>query len=89
MVSLAQLAPYWRTVSVSGNRYPVVGWDGDWSYHFRLGSYREIEVCELLPRPDENAASYEQCVDICRAIGFELELRFSENIIKIVAYRNM
>lgn len=50
MTGLGPRAPYWRTRATNGFRYPVDGWDGDWSYHFRLGKYKHIEWCEMTPR---------------------------------------
>lgn len=87
MSSLGQLAPYWRTRAKNGFTYPPEGWDGDWSYHFRIGEYKHIEWCELLPRDEENSMSFGQIELACKRIGFEVEVH--ENAIRIIGHRQL
>lgn len=85
MSELGNTAPYWRTKSTNGFVYPPQGWDGDWTYHFRLGEYKYIEWCEISPREAVGAMDIDKIVAACRKIGFEYE-RLA-NSVKITGYR--
>ncbi|PUA27412.1 MAG: hypothetical protein B0W54_12585 [Cellvibrio sp. 79] len=87
MSGLEQRAPYWRTRSINGFIYPPQGWDGDWSYHFRLGEYKDIEWCEMQPRLNDEALSQEEVFTACKNFGFETEK--IESIVKVIGYRRL
>ena len=80
-------APYWRTLATNGFVYPASGWDADWSYHFRLGGYKQIEWCEMTPRETGDPLSAEEIASMCREIGFEVVA--DERVVKIVGYRRL
>jgi|EndMetStandDraft_4_1072995.scaffolds.fasta_scaffold67888_3 hypothetical protein len=86
MSELGTQAPFWRTQSTNGFIYPQNGWDGDWTYHFRLGDYKDIEWCEMAPR-EPDGISLEQIVGACSGIGFELEV--NDSVIRIIGYRRI
>ncbi|ARU89891.1 DUF6678 family protein [Pseudomonas sp. M30-35] len=87
MSELGQRAPYWRTKATNGFIYPPQGWDGDWTYHFRLGEHKLIEWCEMQSRATEGALTMSETLDICRRIGFEIEIL--ESSIKVIGYRRL
>jgi len=80
-------APYWRTQATNGFVYPQSGWDADWSYHFRIGDYKEIEWCELAPRGSPGAISLVETAAACKRIGFEIEV--NEDIVRVIGYRRV
>jgi hypothetical protein len=86
MSRLGTRAPFWRTQSTSGFVYPQSGWDGDWTYHFRLGAYKDIEWCELAER-EVGGIAFEEITDACTSIGFEIETK--DRVIRIVGYRRL
>lgn len=86
MSRLGVRAPFWRTQSTDGFIYPQSGWDGDWTYHFRLGAYRDIEWCDMTPRQSDGI-SIEQIGEACSGIGFEIEVNGS--IVRIIGYRRV
>ncbi len=87
MSELGQKAPYWRTRATNGFIYPTHGWEADWTYHFRLGEYKYIEWCEMLPSPSENALPHDEIATLCMRIGFETEIL--ESTVKITGYRQL
>lgn len=87
MSELGTRAPYWRTRATNGFIYPESGWDGDWTYHFRLGEYKHIEWCEMSPRGTPDALDTEGIASVCRKIGFEFEV--TPNVVKIIGYRRL
>ena len=87
MAGLGSNAPYWRTKSTNGYVYPPQGWDGDWTYHFRLGEYKHIEWCEMSPRQVVGSLGLDELVATCQKIGFEYE-RLAETV-KIIGYRRL
>ncbi len=87
MAGLGRRAPYWRTKSTNGFIYPETGWDGDWSYHFRLGPYKFIEWCEMIPNGSEGALTQIEVEDLCTKIGFETEL--NESVVRVLGYRRL
>ena len=89
MSKLGSRAPYWRTRATNGFLYPSNGWDGDWMYHFRLGEYKHIEICEISPRLTERALNIKECINICQSIGFEIEIESNANLIKIFGYQRI
>ena len=89
MSELGSRAPYWRTYATNGFLYPLNGWDGDWSYPFRLGEYKHIETCEISPRLTKSSLSFEDCVSTCKSIGFEIETLPEANIIRILGYQRI
>ena len=80
-------APYWRTRATNGFVYPQDGWDADWSYHFQLGGYKDIEWCELTPRESPGAISLVEAAATCKKIGFEVEV--NESIVRVIGYRRV
>lgn len=82
-----QKAPYWRTKDINGFIYPPTGWDGDWTYHFRLGEYKGIEWCEMIPRDTEESLSLEEIISTCKRIGFEVEV--NATIVRVIGYRRL
>ena len=87
MSSLGQKAPYWRTQATNGFLYPPQGWDGDWTYHFRLGEHKYIEWCEMQPRPTNDALPLAEVATACERIGFEIEML--ESTVKVLGYRRL
>ena len=87
MSELGTRAPYWRTQATNGFIYPQNGWDGDWTYHFRLGEYKHIEWCEITPRETEDSISFNEAVVACKRIGFEIEA--NNNVVRIIGYRRV
>lgn len=87
MAELGSSAPYWRTGATNGFVYPPDGWDGDWSYHFRLGEYKYIEWCEMTPRGGGDAIGIGEIEAVCKRIGFEFEAM--GNAIRILGYREL
>lgn len=87
MSGLQQKAPYWRTKATNGFIYPPSGWDGDWTYHFRLGEYKFIEWCKMTPRGSEGSLSLDEIVSACKRIGLEVEV--SANVVKVIGYRRL
>lgn len=87
MSGLGKKAPYWRTKATNGFIYPPSGWDGDWTYHFRLGAYKSIEWCEMTPRDTKESLSLESIAAECKRIGFEIEV--TENAVKVIGYRRL
>lgn len=87
MSGLAQRDPYWKTQATNGFVYPPQGWDGDWTYHFRLGGYKSIEWCEMQPRLTGGALTLAEVVAICLRIGFEIEAH--ETSVRVIGYRKL
>jgi hypothetical protein len=87
MAERSNNAPYWRTQATNGFVYPEKGWDADWSYHFRLGDYKDIEWCELTPRKSPEAISLAEVVALCGRIGFEIEI--NDEVVRIIGYRRV
>jgi hypothetical protein len=88
MTEMGSAAPYWRTRNTSGETHPPDdGWDADWEYQFRLGAYKYIEWCELLPRPDDAGLTLEDIRQVCQAIGFETEAE--PDRIRVLGYRRL
>jgi hypothetical protein len=87
MSAAGSKAPYWRSRAKNGYVYPPIGWDGDWTYHFRLGEYKDMEWCEITPRGHMGTLSLEDIIATCQKIGFETEV--SENIVRVIGYRNL
>ena len=87
MSELGSRAPYWRTLATNGFVYPTSGWDGDWTYHFRLGEYKYIEWCEITPREGAESIDCAQIVEACKRIGLEHEAMGS--VIRVVGYRRI
>ena len=87
MAAYGANGPYWRTGATNGFVYPEYGWDGDWSFHFRLGAYKNIEWCELTPRGSRDAISLAETIAACRRIGFEIVV--NEDIVRIIGYRRV
>ena len=87
MSELGVRAPYWRTLSTNGYLYPPEGWDGDWTYHFRLGEFKPIEWCEMMPRGSGSAIGGSEVEAICSRIGFEIEVHSAS--IRAVGYRRL
>jgi hypothetical protein len=87
MSSLGSQAPYWRTQATNGFVYPTSGWDGDWTYHFRLGEYKQIEWREMTPRGGDGCLSVEAIASALKKIGFEFEVK--PNVVRIVGYRRL
>ncbi|MFZ6755449.1 DUF6678 family protein [Undibacterium sp. Dicai25W] len=85
MSGLGSNAPFWRRRSTNGYVYPPQGWDGDWTYHFRLGEYKYIEWCEMSPRDAECALDLDGIIAACKEIGFEFE-QLTDSV-KIIGYR--
>lgn len=81
-------APLWRTLDTTGFQYPPRGWDGDWTYHFRLDDeYRTIEWCEMQPRAHPNAMPLQEVSSTCQRIGFETEVLAAT--VKVLGYRRL
>jgi hypothetical protein len=70
--------PAWRTKALNGYIY---GWDGDWTYHFKLGDHKDIEWCEI--RSDQHN-SVEQLLKSISSISMSGEVFGS--IIRIYGY---
>jgi hypothetical protein len=87
MSTLGSKAPYWRTQATNGFIYPESGWDGDWTYHFRIGGYRCIEWCEMSPRGTPESLTFDEITAVCKRIGFEFECQ--GNRVKIMGYRKL
>ena len=87
MSELGSRAPYWRTQATNGFVYPASGWDGDWTYHFRLGEYKHIEWCELTPRAGAGAIGLDLILEACKRIGLEHEA--IGDVIRVVGYRRI
>ena len=85
MAEMSQAAPYWRTQSTSGARYPTSGWDADWDRHFRLGVYKYIEWCELRPKPDSTGLTLADIAGVCEAIGFQTDVLADR--VRVLGYR--
>lgn len=85
MSELGVRAPWWRTQATNGFIYPQQGWDGDWTYHFRLGGYKAIEWCEMMPRASIAALTLGEIVETCRKIGFEIEE--TADTVRVIGYR--
>jgi hypothetical protein len=84
---LGARAPYWRTRATNGFVYPTSGWDGDWTYHFRLGEYKHIEWCEITPKEGRESIDCSQILEACKRIGLEHET--IGNVIRVVGYRRI
>ena len=87
MSELGNRAPYWRTQATNGFVYPTSGWDGDWTYHFRIGEYKFIEWCEITPRQDPGSLELAELLAVCQRIGFEHEA--NGHVIRIIGYRRI
>lgn len=87
MVEMGAAAPYWRTRSTEGELLPAEGWYADWEYQFRLGVYKYIEWCELVPRPDDTSLTLDDIQQACVAIGFEVE--HEPDRLRILGYRRL
>ncbi len=87
MSELGARAPYWRTRATNGFVYPTSGWDGDWTYHFRLGEYKHIEWCEITPKEGRESIDCSQILEACKRIGLEHET--IGNVIRVVGYRRI
>jgi len=51
-----------------------LGWDSDWTYHFRLGEYKFIEWCEMVPRQIEGGVELTQLLEISKKLGLSIKL---------------
>jgi len=88
MAEMVRAAPYWRMRSTSGVLFPPDdGWHADWDHQFRLLSYKHIEWCELVPRPDGVGLTLDDVHQACQAIGFEVELEADR--IRVLGYRRL
>ena len=87
MSGYGQRAPYWKTQATNGFVYPPDGWDGDWTYHFRLGEHKFIEWCKMQPRTEDEGLTLAEVVEICRHIGFEIEVY--ETSVRVIGYRRL
>jgi len=89
MSALGARAPQWRTRDINGFVFPERGWDGDWAHHFRMGPYKTMAWCELRPRMTDDALDLPACEDLCRHIGFELEVDRERSVIRLIGYRSL
>lgn len=88
MAEMGIAAPYWRTRSTSGVLFPANdGWHPDWLHQFRLGNYKYLEWCELVPRPDGLGLTLDDISQACTAIGFEVAAL--PDRIRVVGYRRL
>ncbi|MBA3530060.1 MAG: hypothetical protein H0T91_12270 [Propionibacteriaceae bacterium] len=87
MVEMSAAAPYWRTQSTAGSLYPPDGWQADWDHQFRLGVYKYIEWCELVPRSDGASLTLDDIRQVCEAIGFVVET--APDRIRVLGYRRL
>ena len=87
MSELAAAAPYWRTRSTSGQLHPADGWHSDWDHQFRLGTYKYLEWCELVPRQSGRGLTLEDIEQACLALGFEVECDGEQ--VRVLGYRRL
>ena len=87
MTEMTGAAPYWRTRSTAGLLHPADGWHSDWDHQFRLGVYKYLEWCDLLPRPGGRGLTGEDIEQACLALGFEIE-RDGDRV-RVLGYRRL